>query len=238
MLEHNHNSMCLMLISYSLAFHWMRMTLFNFAKIPNSAADGPYGPGDRLHRYAREQCIASANIIASLFKRYFYDYGSRNLTIWMPQTAISTAYMMIEDLDNPDAQEVFHQVCIVLTSMSRRWLIMKGHARMLFITAEQSGKTIPEQTRQILSRVAIDNWRSTDHKYFDSSAYPNYALAKGQDPRATTMGDLLEFWANSGVHLENNHSNNYSIGPKTPNTESEGVPSAGSTMELSEEGVP
>lgn len=168
----------------------------------------------------------SASTIAGLYKRYFHDYGLRNLTIWMPQTAISTAYMIIDDLDDPAVQDIFHDVCLVLTSISRRWLVMRGHVRMLFMTAKQNGTVMPDRTRQILSRVAMDTWMPGDHKHFDSSAYPNYALAKAEDPRALGMGDLLEHWATSTPPQPGST-------PKTPATEAETVQSAGSTRDES-----
>lgn len=156
-----------------------------------------------LHVHAREQCLKSAQKIATLYRRWFYDFGSKNLTIWMPQTALSAAHVFIEHLDNPEVHDHFHDVCIVITSISRRWFVMRGHARMLFITAEQKGQVIPEKTKQLLRYVARDSWKSDDHKHFDRSAYPNYALAKEDDPRFVAMGGLLEQWAN--LELDQSH---------------------------------
>lgn len=114
----------------------------------------------------------------------------------MPQTAISAAHVFIEHLEKQEIHDNFHDACLVLSSISRRWTLMRGHARMLFITAEQKGQLLPEKTRQLLSYVARDTWRPDDHKFFSNSIFPNYALAKSDDPRTATMGDLLEQWAN------------------------------------------
>lgn len=67
---------------------------------------------------------------------------------------------------------------------------------MLYITVEQAGKPMADRTRPILSRVALDLWRPDDHRSFAGSVFPNYALAKLEDPRAAGMGDLLDLWAN------------------------------------------
>ena len=146
--------------------------------------------------YAQEQCLESAQTIAGLYRRWFHDFGSRNLTVWMPQTAVSAAHVFMDHLDKPEFHDNFHDVCLVISSISRRWMLMRGHARMLFITAEQKGQVLPVKTRQLLSYVARDSWKPDDHKYFGNSTFPNYALAKGDDPRTATMGDLLEQWAN------------------------------------------
>lgn len=190
-----------MLTYRSLSYHWMRTTLFNFLKPLSSSSDSP-DIGERISQYAREQCIASARIIAGLHSRYIHDYGSRNLTIWMPQTALSTAYLLIDDLKDPEIQDIFHEVCVVLVSISRRWYVMRGHVRMLYITIEQSGKVMPDRTRQIMGRIAVDAWRHDDHKSFDGSVYPNYALARSEDPRAAGMGELLEHWASSAMQVD------------------------------------
>lgn len=109
------------------------------------------------------------------------------------------AYMLIEDLDEPEVQELFHDMCLIITSTARKWFIMRGHARMLFITAEQKKQVIPERTRRILSHIALDSWGPDSHKFFETSKYPNYALARGEDPRIATMGDLLERWRDFGL---------------------------------------
>lgn len=186
----------------SLFYHWIRITLFNFLKSSAIAPDSSPEERERLARFAREQCITSAQITAKLHGRYIHDYGSRNLTIWMPQTAISTAYMLIDDLDKPEVQDIFHDVCLVLASVSRRWYVMRGQARMLYITVEQAGKPMADRTRQILGRVALDLWKPNDHKTYDGSVYPNYALAKVEDPRAAGMGELLDLWANATLQAD------------------------------------
>lgn len=171
----------------------MRISLFNFLKSPNSNFTGDV---ESLFRYAQEQCLESARTIAGLYRRWFQDFGSRNLTIWICQTAVSAAHVFIDHLDNYEVHDNFHDVCLVLSSISRRWMLMRGHVRMLFITAEQRGQILPERTRQLLSYVARDSWKPGDHKFFGNSTFPNYALAKGEDPRTAAMGDLLEKWAN------------------------------------------
>lgn len=117
----------------------------------------------------------------------------------MPQTACTIAYILIDLLEDEVVQQLFHEICIVITSAARRWYVMRGHARMLFITAEQRGQVIPPRTHQVLSYIALDSWRPDGHKFFDASMYPNYALARGADPRSAGMGDLLEQWANLNI---------------------------------------
>lgn len=73
---------------------------------------------------------------------------------------------------------------------------------MLYITIEQSGRTMPDRTRQILGRIAVDTWRHDDHKSFDGSVHPNYALARSEDPRAAGMGELLEHWASNAMQVD------------------------------------
>lgn len=146
--------------------------------------------------HARRQCLESARAMADLFHRYFHDFGSRNIGIWMFQTVTVVAYMLLEDLGDPETQDIFHEICLAITHVSRRMFVMRGHVRMLLITADQRGQTIPEKTRQRLTHIAIDTWGPEDHKLFDACIFPNYTLAKGGDPRTAAMGDLLEQWSN------------------------------------------
>lgn len=122
----------------------------------------------------------------------------------MPQTAVSAAYMLVDSLEDPEAQDLFHEMCLVVTTAARKSNLMRGHARMLFITAEQKRQIIPERTRRLLEPVALTSWRPDSHKFFETSKFPNYALARGEDPRSATMGDLLSRWKN--FHLDSTQS--------------------------------
>lgn len=151
---------------------------------------------DDLPSYAIRQCLQSAHTMADLYKHYFHDFGAKNVGIWIAQTAPLLAYMLLENLDDLEVQEIFHEVCITIANVSRRMCILRGHARMILITAHHRGRTIPEKTRQYLYHIAVETWGPEEHKSFDASISPNYTLAKGEDPRAAGMGDLLERWAN------------------------------------------
>lgn len=179
----------------SLFYHFIRIMLYNTLK---NRRDTDFVSEDFVI-YARNQCLFSARVTGGLYSRYFRDFGPKSLTMWMPQTAVSAAYMLIDDLEIPEVQEVFHEVCLVLTSIARRWYVMRGHARMLFITADTRHVTIPERTRTLLRMVALDQWGSEDHKNFDTSLYPNYALATGEDRSGTSMGNLLQQWASLDI---------------------------------------
>ncbi|KAK5072022.1 hypothetical protein LTR51_006506 [Lithohypha guttulata] len=186
------------IMDINLSYHSLRNALFNFFKSDESPTDGSWRSKE-TERYAREQCILSARAASGLFKVYLQRYGSRSFTIGMPQVAVSMAYMLIEELDEPEIQDLFHDMCLIITATARKWFIMRGHARMLFITAEQKKQVIPERTRRILSRIALDSWGPDSHKFFETSKYPNYALARGDDPRIAAMGDLLERWRDFGL---------------------------------------
>lgn len=154
---------------------------------------------DSLQRYARSQTIESAGAIAKLFGQYARDFGLKQPTIWMPQTAVSAAHSLIDLLADPVqglyVQDIFHELCLVIVAASQRWLVMKGHVRMLLMTAEERGKPLQEKTQNLLKFVALDKWGEKDHLQFASASYPNYTLAKDDDPRLAAMGDLLEKWA-------------------------------------------
>lgn len=78
---------------------------------------------------------------------------------------------------------------------------MRAHIRMLFMTADEKGQTIPDKTKALLRYTALDQWQENDHRPFDSSMYPNYALAQQEeDVRAVAMGELLGQWA-SGMNV-------------------------------------
>lgn len=96
-----------MLISDSLYYHWTRIALFNFLKTPGAKFEHTAEVGGGISRYAREQCVASARTIASIQREYIRRCGCQNPTMSMPQTALSTAYLLIEDLDEPGVHDIF-----------------------------------------------------------------------------------------------------------------------------------
>lgn len=155
-----------------------------------------------LKDYARTECLDSGLTIARLFRRYFHDFSPQHISIWLPQTAVTAAYVLLEDLESRDVQDLYYSVCRVITSASRRWFCMRGHARMLLVTAEQNGYVIPQNAKLILRKVAVEGWKVDDHKHFEGSIFPNYALANGEDPKMSGMGDLLEQWKNLNLEEE------------------------------------
>lgn len=177
-----------------LAHSFIKMTLYNFLKRSESPPSDPQDV-QQIFDGAQHECLAAAKLVSNLYQRYFREVGSRSLTMWMPQTAMTAAHMMIDHLNEPGVPECFHSVCCVLIAASRRWFTMRGHVRMLFITVEQKGREFPEKTRNLLEQVALRSWAPDEHKLFHASAYPNYSYAKMEDPRMTGMGDLLEQWA-------------------------------------------
>lgn len=181
------------IMDVNLVYQWIRMTFFDFTKASRQSAST--AETDNLIPHAQQKCLASARVSAQLYLRYFDDFGSRHLTMWMPQTAVTTAYMLIDHIADPEIADVFHAVCSVVVAASRRWFVMRGHARMLLITASEKHQTVPFKTRQLLQRVGIESWGVDEHKLFDAAMLPNYALAKIEDPRLAGMGDLLEQWA-------------------------------------------
>ncbi|KAK5937354.1 hypothetical protein PMZ80_010361 [Knufia obscura] len=186
--------------TFCLAYHWFRISLFNFANMPNSPVLAPTRD-KTLQRHARHERLKSGLEIANLYKRYYREFSPKRVATWMPLTAVTAAYVLLEDLDDPNVQDLYYDVCKVITSVSQRWFCMRGHARMLLATAEQKGHAMPSNAKQLLKKVAVDNWKADDYKHFEGSVFPNYALAKGEDPRTVGMGDLLEKWKN--LNLDN-----------------------------------
>lgn len=144
--------------------------------------------------YARDQCIQAIRRIASLCRQYIRQYGLQTLAFSMPQTAVSAAYVLVDNLKDPEAQDLFHEMCLIVTTAARKSNLMRGQARMLFITAEQNRQIIHERTRRLLEPIAPSSWWPDSHKFFETSRFPNYALARGKDPRSATMGNLLSRW--------------------------------------------
>lgn len=171
------------------------MTLFNFFRGEGSPTVGPWEDGS-FGVYARDQCIQATKNTASLCRLFIRQYGVRTFTLTMSQTAVSAAYMLVEDLEDTEAQQLFHEMCVIVTAAARKSFLMRGHARMLFITADQKHQIIPDRTRLLLEPIALNTWRPDSHKFFETSKFPNYALARGEDPRSATMGDLLSKWKN------------------------------------------
>lgn len=183
----------------SLVYHWFRTSLFSFAIMPHSPLMSPTPSKDFLH-YAQRECFQSGLKMASLFRRYYQYFNPKHISIWMPQAAVTAVYVLLEDLENHDVQDLYYNVCRVITLASRHWFCMRGYARMLLVTAEQQGYVIPHGAKAMLWKVAVDNWEADDHKHFEGSIFPNYEFAKGEVSKAAGMGDLLEQWKNLNLH--------------------------------------
>lgn len=178
----------------SLYYHWLRVTLFHFARDVDPPSQSEQASGT-TSSYRKAQCWHSAGVMTNLYHQYFRDFGSKTFTMWMPQTAISLAYILSEDLHCTDVHDMFHEACLVVSCAARKWFVMRGHIRMLYVTVQKEKNSVPERTSSLLRQIASDSWQADTHKHFVASVYPHYALALGQDPRTAAMGDLLERWA-------------------------------------------
>lgn len=212
---------------HRLTYHWLRTSLFNFVKTNHTEPSKIDDQQSFTQRNARSQMFESAQAIANLCRRYARDFGLKQTTIWMPQTTATAAYSLLDTFSSSTqssaVQETFHELCLVMVAASRRWLIMKGHVRMLYMTAEERGHHLPAKTKELLKLVALDKWGETDHLHFASASYPNYVLAKEEDPRLVAMGDLLERWATLRV-VERDESVGDNAPPSSTSSKS---PSAG-----------
>ena len=145
----------------------------------------------RRARDGRQNCIDS---VASIFRHFTKEYGNSHHPILVSQTGIVVCFELIEDLDEPYSQEIFHQLCTVLVALTRRWLEVKGIVRMIYITAKEKGKTLLPQTEELLNGSGGASWGENDHLSFEASTYPNFPVGK-EDPSAAGLGEILERWA-------------------------------------------
>ncbi|KAH8430915.1 uncharacterized protein LDX57_008579 [Aspergillus melleus] len=153
-----------------MKYHAATATIFGFIKhLPDPAT--PVISIDHA-RYLRHSAAQQIRDILS-------SHRSRWSTNWMPlnyaQYATLASFILLEGLHNEKSAEAFVDLCIILSALSRRWLLAKGMLRLLQLTAQLKSIALPPQTRGLFHEFSSKTWKIHDRKRL-SSLYPNVAV--------------------------------------------------------------
>lgn len=152
-----------------MKYHATIATIFGFIK-PLPQSDQPVISIDNA-RYLRH---SAAHQIRDLLASHRHQWT----TNWMPmsytQYATVALFSLLDGLDDEKNADAFIDLCVILCALSRRWLLAKGTLRLVHLTAQLQGITLPIQTRSLFLGFESQTWKRRDRNRF-SSLYPNFA---------------------------------------------------------------
>jgi hypothetical protein len=151
---------------------------------------------------AKARIISSCHAIAALIEWYRRSHGLKNHPALIGHSSAVALYSLIaEDLHDVQVQHSFHVAANALFAVSRRWSLCRAILRSVWMTIceRELKELLPESTRKLLEVGGSDTWQMNDHLYFQSSVYPNYAIASEQGRQLADMGDLLQKWSSLQV---------------------------------------
>ena len=138
------------------------------------------------------ECIMEISTLIEIFSNA-YDTSRPAPSLF--QGASMGAFTLIKSLDIPEHVPLFARFCDFVIAGSKHYVLWRGIAGMIRLTAEKVGVTLPPGLDQELLDVTKGVWHSGDRKSLYNSQYPSYTLAKDtMDDDDFTLGELLDKW--------------------------------------------
>ncbi|KAJ6111848.1 hypothetical protein N7523_007909 [Penicillium sp. IBT 18751x] len=147
----------------------------------------------REYQSVRNVRLAAARKIASLAEVHRAAWGYDRVTAGDIQSFSMAESTLLEDLDNPESQKAFVNLCIASKAAARRWPIGKAMLRAIQMAAKELGVTLPSETDALFSDLE-GKW--TSRKAEDiSSLYPNFAIyLRSKKNDEAELDRFLEKW--------------------------------------------
>lgn len=141
--------------------------------------------------------MRASNDVAGLFRRLQHTVGLNYFGVYWGHAASVCAFNVMEFLPQVGVSETFHVLTVVLCNISRRWVLVRGVVKLIWVTLTERklDSYLNAATLSLFKLNAVDNWDPQDHKLFELCAYPNYAAISERGRDFVGMGDLLQEYA-------------------------------------------
>lgn len=148
------------------------------------------------------RALATAQEHAIRLASFRHHYGLKIAPPYFVQANGVVCFTLLRDLDNPASAAAFKEAFRCLLGAGMQLLWARGMARMLHLTAKNTGIQLPRAIETILEAVADTAWTKTDTEML-SSCWPNIAIAKdAKVGESVTMEDLIKKWESLAVASE------------------------------------
>ncbi|KAI9927032.1 hypothetical protein MW887_003413 [Aspergillus wentii] len=170
------------------------LTIFGFLKnsAPTPGSAGSESPTRQLRISSALKVRELINIFCSQWRM---EYFAQNFMQW----AAVAAFTLLDDLSDRESSDAFIDLCIVIRSIGRRWLLSRGILRLIQLTATHHNIELPRESHSLFRDFQNDLWRTQDRKQF-SSSYPNFAMTvlenDGHSVKDAELDQFLEKWDN------------------------------------------
>ncbi|KAI5209046.1 hypothetical protein E4T39_01043 [Aureobasidium subglaciale] len=145
-------------------------------------------------RVMRDRAIATAQDMAVKMGNFRHHYGLKIIPPYFVQANGVVCFTLLQDLSNPASAAAFKEAFRCLLGAGMQLLWARGMARMLHLTAQNTGIQLPKAIETMLEAVADTAWKKSDTDML-SSCWPNYAIAKdAKIGESVMMGDLIKKW--------------------------------------------
>jgi hypothetical protein len=180
-----------------MTYHAWRISLANLTITDVVQMSEGETPGnDDLKTHALSRVRSSAKAIADHSERFRAAFGRKHFSIYMTQASMTVIWSVMDALQDPEVQGIFHSLLVTISVTARRALIVRGFSRVILGTLRERGqeKHLSEASKTLLQLNAVDTWAPGDHELFKSVTYPNVVVAREEGRVLADMGDLLQKW--------------------------------------------
>lgn len=175
-------------------YHTVKMTIFSSLLVPR--------PGSNEQAFAEAEsakkiCLSSASAVRKLLEIQRSNWGLDPMPLVNMQWIVVALFNLLNNLNDPDYQFEFLELCKAAIFPARRWLLLKGMFRLVQITARQKHENLPVEIKRLFNDFERKYWKAEDKKRF-SSSYPVFATAiRERDdylPDDFELDTFLEKW--------------------------------------------
>ncbi|GLA18851.1 hypothetical protein AnigIFM62618_006506 [Aspergillus niger] len=141
---------------------------------------------------AKKACVDSALAIVNLLHIHRTRWGPDHISPTTIHWVSMALFTMVEDLDNSEHRNAFTKLCVTARAFSQKWTLMKGILRMLQVSAQKYGLTLPPEARALFA----DLQKMWDEGLRDQfrSLYPNpISLSETGGDRTLDEAELDSF---------------------------------------------
>ncbi|RDH26434.1 hypothetical protein BDQ94DRAFT_164493 [Aspergillus welwitschiae] len=121
---------------------------------------------------ARQVCLNAAEAFVQLLRNYRTKWGIDYMSLTTIICLNTALFTLLDELGDLGCKNAFMELCLVARACSRKWPLMKGHMRMLQLSAQRKCVSLLPETHALFVDFEATIWDRHDHERF-RGIYPN-----------------------------------------------------------------
>lgn len=171
--------------------YWNQIIMSIYGYVEKKANEEDMSP--ITYQLVRDLRLTAAREVARLAEVHRAPWGNDRVTAGDMQSISMAESTLLEDLDNPESQKAFINLCVVSKAVARRWNIGKAILRSIQLAAKEIGVALPSETDALFSDLE-GTWTSRRTEDI-SSLYPNFAIyLRSKKNDEAELDRFLEKW--------------------------------------------